>query len=69
MAPKLAGTLVLDEVLAGVALDFLVLYSSIASLIGGPGQVAYSAANAFLDAFAQSRTRRGAWTVAVGWGE
>jgi acyl transferase domain-containing protein/acyl carrier protein len=69
MAPKLAGTLVLDEVLAGVELDFLVLYSSIASLIGGPGQVAYSAANAFLDAFAQYRSRRGDWTVAVGWGE
>jgi len=69
MAPKLAGTLVLDEVLEGVKLDFLVLYSSIASLLGGTGQAAYAGANAFLDAFAQYRTSRGARTVAVGWGE
>ena len=69
MAPKLAGTLVLDEVLDDVKLDFLVLYSSIASLLGGTGQAAYGGANAFLDAFAQYRTSRGARTVAVGWGE
>ncbi|HEV7509231.1 MAG TPA: SDR family NAD(P)-dependent oxidoreductase [Thermoanaerobaculia bacterium] len=69
MPPKLAGTLVLDEALEGVELDFLVLYSSLASLIGGTGQVAYAAANAFLDAFAGHRSRRGRFTVAVGWGE
>ena len=69
IAPKLAGTLVLDEVLDDVKLDFLVLYSSIASLLGGTGQAAYAGANAFLDAFAQYRSSRGARTVAVGWGE
>ena len=69
MPPKLAGTLALDEALEGVELDFLVLYSSLAALIGGTGQVAYSAANAFLDAFAIHRSRRGRFTVAVGWGE
>ncbi len=73
MPPKLAGTMVLDEVLEEVIeeidLDFLVLYSSLAALVGGTGQVAYSAANGFLDAFAIHRTRRGRFTVSVGWGE
>ncbi len=68
-APKLQGSLVLDEALQGVELDFLVLYSSLASLLGGTGQSAYSASNAFLDAFAHHRSRQGRFTVAVGWGE
>lgn len=42
-------------------LDFFVLYSSISSLIGNPGQGAYAAANAFLDHFPQK-------TLTVNWG-
>jgi amino acid adenylation domain-containing protein/non-ribosomal peptide synthase protein (TIGR01720 family) len=55
LAPKVQGTLVLEELLAGDAPDFLVLCSSLNALVGGPGQADYTAANAFLDAFAQSR--------------
>ncbi|HYO16629.1 MAG TPA: KR domain-containing protein, partial [Thermoanaerobaculia bacterium] len=68
LAPKVAGTLVLDEVFAGTELDFFLLCSSLASVLGGPGQVDYCAANAFLDAFAaRERARGGRLTVAVGW--
>ncbi|HYL99571.1 MAG TPA: SDR family oxidoreductase, partial [Blastocatellia bacterium] len=69
VAPKLAGTLVLDSVLEGVDLDFFLLCSSLASLVGGAGQVDYCGANAFLDAFARRRAStvgRGI-TVSVNW--
>ncbi|HCA87745.1 MAG TPA: polyketide synthase [Streptomyces sp.] len=51
--PKLYGTQVLHEVLADQQLDFALIASSIASLLGGLGFGAYAAANAALDAFAQ----------------
>lgn len=67
-APKVKGTLVLDQVFEGTRLDFFVLFSSVSALLGLPGQVDYSAANAFLDAFAQYRTSRdGAFTVSLAW--
>ncbi|HZF07417.1 MAG TPA: amino acid adenylation domain-containing protein, partial [Thermoanaerobaculia bacterium] len=55
LAPKVQGTPILAELLAEDALDFLVLCSSLNALVGGLGQADYTAANAFLDAFAQSR--------------
>ena len=70
LAPKIQGTLVLQEVLqqalAGRKLDFWLLFSSISSLVPPPGQVDYAAANAFLDAFALSQT--GQPVTAVNWG-
>ncbi|HET8842327.1 MAG TPA: SDR family NAD(P)-dependent oxidoreductase, partial [Ktedonobacteraceae bacterium] len=70
LAPKVQGTLVLDQVLAPLALDFLVLFSSITSTTGGgPGQVDYAAANAFLDAYAWQNRHRHGKTLAIDWGE
>lgn len=51
--PKLYGTQVLQEVLADQQLDFAIISSSIAALLGGLGFGAYAAANAALDVFAQ----------------
>ena len=45
LAPKVKGTLVLEHVLQGIQLDFLVLSSSISSILGEFGQVDYCAAN------------------------
>jgi acyl transferase domain-containing protein/acyl carrier protein len=70
LAPKVRGTLALTAALRGVPVDFVVLYSAVASLTGGIGQVDYCAANAFLDAFArQRRERAGEPIVAVNWCE
>ena len=70
LASKVQGTLVLDHLLEEYALDFLIVYSSITSITGGgPGQVDYCAANAFLDAFAHRNALRHGRTLAINWGE
>jgi acyl transferase domain-containing protein/acyl carrier protein len=70
LAAKVDGCLVLEAVLGDTPLDFFVLCSSLTAMVGGLGQVAYTAANAFLDAFAQSsRVSHRAWrkVVAINW--
>jgi len=58
LAPKVFGTVYLDEATAGEALDFFALFSSIAAVCGGPGQTAYGFANNFLDHYAGLREER-----------
>lgn len=58
LAPKVAGTLALDEATAEEDLDFFVLMSSTAGALGNAGQTDYAMANRFLDAFAEQRTAR-----------
>ncbi|HEU5379703.1 MAG TPA: SDR family oxidoreductase, partial [Ktedonobacteraceae bacterium] len=48
---KVYGLYVLERVLRGRELDFCVLFSSLSSVLGGLGFCAYTAANAFIDAF------------------
>jgi NAD(P)-dependent dehydrogenase (short-subunit alcohol dehydrogenase family)/acyl carrier protein len=68
LAPKVEGTLVLAELLRQRSLDFFVLCSSLTGLLGGVGQVDYTAANAFLDEFAcAERARGGLPAIAIGW--
>ncbi|GBC61780.1 type I polyketide synthase [Desulfonema ishimotonii] len=70
LAPKVRGTLVLDHVLKDARPDFFVLCSSLGNLLYREkfGQVAYNAANEFLDAFAAYRTLRdGTFTLSVNW--
>ncbi len=69
LSPKIEGTLALDRALAGVPLDFLVLFSSTSARLGLQGQADYAAANAFLNAYAQARSADGTRrTIAIGWG-
>ena len=49
--PKVHGIIVLDKVLQDSKLDFCLLFSSLSSILGGLGYVAYSAVNIFIDAF------------------
>ena len=68
LAAKTRGTLVLDQVCADDELDFVLLCSSLTSVLGGPGQSDYCAANAFLDAYAQFKRREtGAPVTSVAW--
>jgi polyketide synthase PksL len=72
-APKVDGTTHIDEATRDVPLDFLVGFSSVAALHGSVGQADYSAANAFLDAFAQRREQlveqglRSGRTISINW--
>jgi amino acid adenylation domain-containing protein len=65
---KARGLLVLEQVLRQEPLDFCVLFSSLASILGGAGYCAYSAANFFMDSLTQCRQHHSAlaWT-SVNW--
>ncbi|UCH95166.1 MAG: amino acid adenylation domain-containing protein [Candidatus Aminicenantes bacterium] len=66
--PKVTGTLILDELLKEDPLDFFILFSSTVAVTALGGQVAYCAANAFLDQFARYKSvRDGAFTVSINW--
>jgi amino acid adenylation domain-containing protein/non-ribosomal peptide synthase protein (TIGR01720 family) len=64
---KVDGADVLDRIFQSRVLDFMVLCSSVTGWLGGFGQADYCAANLYLDAFADSRTRRGRPTFSILW--
>jgi acyl transferase domain-containing protein/acyl carrier protein/NAD(P)-dependent dehydrogenase (short-subunit alcohol dehydrogenase family)/1,4-dihydroxy-2-naphthoyl-CoA synthase len=72
-APKVSGTIHLDEATRALPLEFLVLCSSVAAVFGSAGQADYSGANAFMDAFAEHRAalvargERWGTTVSIAW--
>lgn len=67
-APKIKGVLVLETLLKDTELDFFVMCSSLSSTKARLGQVDYSGANAFLDAFSQSnRFNNGRSVISIDW--
>jgi NADPH:quinone reductase-like Zn-dependent oxidoreductase len=66
--PKVAGGWALHRATDGAELDFFVLFSSGAAVLGSPRLGAYAAANAFLDGLARRRRLAGLPATSVGWG-
>ena len=65
---KAYGLYALEKVLHGRDVDFCLLFSSNASILGGLGFFAYSAANIFMDAFAsQHKSEGGMEWISANW--
>lgn len=68
IAPKVAGAWNLHRATKDISLDFFVLFSSVASLIGSPGQSSYGVANTGLDAIARYRRSLNLPALSINWG-
>ena len=67
-AAKVDGAFCLHELTQSLPLDYFVLFSSAAALLGPPGQSNYAAANALLESLAAHRRHRGLPGQSLGWG-
>ena len=67
IAPKRNGTWIIDKLTENDNMQLLYLASSMTTVIGGPGQSDYTAANQYLDSFAKARSLKGKKTIALNW--
>ena len=68
LSPKIQGTWNLHQLTLEDSLDFFILFSSAASLLGSPGQGNYAVANSFLDAIAHYRHTQNLRATSINWG-
>ncbi|PWQ99246.1 type I polyketide synthase [Leucothrix arctica] len=68
MGPKVQGALNLHTQSQALQLDHFICFSSIASLMGSPGQTNYAAANAVIDSLMQQRQALGLPGMSINWG-
>jgi NADPH:quinone reductase-like Zn-dependent oxidoreductase/acyl carrier protein len=67
-SPKVQGAENLHVATRGLRLDYFVLFSSIATIIGNHGQGNYVAANGYMEGLARNRRLSGLPALAIGWG-
>ncbi|KAK3099657.1 hypothetical protein FSP39_007582 [Pinctada imbricata] len=67
LRPKILGTLNLDQVSRNLKLDYFVIHSSIAALLGNIGQCNYAAGNSFQDCLALYRRSIGLPATSIVW--
>src|SRR3989339_881025 len=68
LAPKITGTWMLNRLTEKDKLDFFISFSSTAAIFSTPGQGDYTAANAYLDAFAKNqRAGTKCRTLSINW--
>jgi iturin family lipopeptide synthetase B len=67
VGPKIMGTELLHSLTVNDNIDFLVLFSSVASVLSLPGQSDYTAANGFMDGFTYYRNELGLRTLSINW--
>ncbi|MDJ0534008.1 MAG: alpha/beta fold hydrolase [Xenococcaceae cyanobacterium MO_207.B15] len=68
LEPKVIGAWNLHQCTKNIDLDFFILFSSVASLVGSPGQGNYAAANGTLDAIALYRKSIDLPALSINWG-
>ncbi|MFH8979072.1 SDR family NAD(P)-dependent oxidoreductase, partial [Streptomyces sp. NPDC017890] len=66
--PKVDGLVHLDELTRDADLTAFIMFSAAGSVLGSAGQGNYSAANTFVDAFAQHRRAQGLPAQSLAWG-
>ena len=67
LKPKVHGLWILDKLLKTRQIDFLILCSSIVSIIGNRGQTNYAAANSYMDAFASKAYTNIKKVISINW--
>ncbi len=66
--PKICGAWNLHRATINRKLEIFTLFSSLSATVGTPGQGAYAAANAFVEALARYRAANGLPAAAIAWG-
>ncbi|MGN7186943.1 SDR family NAD(P)-dependent oxidoreductase [Microbacterium enclense] len=67
ISPKIVGATVLDALTASCSPCLMINFGSTVTIFGAAGQSDYSAANGYLDSFAEARSFRGSPTLTIDW--